>query len=100
MADARSGDAKNGFGIMHAGMAVCCALMLIPAAGFLVAGGTVAGPGSVPAMSALITLCSVVYVAMFTFTGKTCQAASGKPTGGVSFEDLVPMPVIGARPRA
>ena len=100
MAYARSGDATNRFGIVHAGMAVRCAPMLIPVAGFLVAVGTVAGPGSVPVMFALITLCLGVYVAMFTFTGKACQGTSGKPIEGVSFEDLVPMPVTGARPRA
>ena len=66
-------NAKKGFGLMHAGMAVCCAVMLIPVAGFFVAGGTLAGLTSNLAVFAPIALCIGVHVAMFAVMGKSCH---------------------------
>ncbi len=66
-------NAKKGFGLMHAGMAVCCAVMLIPVAGFFIAGGTLAGLTSNLAVFAPIALCIGVHVAMFAVMGKSCH---------------------------
>lgn len=66
-------NAKNGFGLMHAGMAVCCTVMLLPVAGFFVAGGTLAGLTSNLAVFAPIALCIGAHVAMFAILGKSCH---------------------------
>lgn len=64
---------QKGFGLMHAGMAVCCAVMLIPVAGFFIAGGTLAGLTSNLGVFAPIALCIGAHVAMFAFMGKSCH---------------------------
>ena len=40
MSNTDGNNTKKGFGLMHAGMAVCCAVMLIPVAGFFIAVAT------------------------------------------------------------
>ena len=99
MAGSENKDAKKGFGIMHAGMAVCCAVMLIPVAGFFVAGGTIAGLGSNLAVFAPIALCIGVHVLMFAVMGKSCHGKSEKPAEDASFEDADPVPVTVASSR-
>jgi len=100
MAQARRVGGEKGFGIMHADMAVCCAVMLVPMAGLFVAGGTVAGLGSSPVVFALTALCIFRHGAMFAFTGKSCHGTTGKPTEDASLEDTEPVPVMVARLRA
>ncbi len=73
MANSDDDNAKKGFGLLHAGMAVCCAVMLIPVAGFFVAGGTLAGLTSNLGVFAPIALCIGVHVAMFALMGKSCH---------------------------
>lgn len=73
MSDTNENNAKKGLGLMHAGMAVCCAVMLIPVAGFFIAGGTLAGLTNNLAVFAPIALCVGVHVAMFAFMGKSCH---------------------------
>lgn len=73
--------AKKGFGLMHAGMAVCCTVMLIPVAGFFIAGGTIAGLVGNLGIFAPIAICIGAQVAMFAFTGKSCHGdAKSKDT--------------------
>lgn len=73
MSDTNENNAKKGLGLMHAGMAVCCAVMLIPVAGFFIAGGTLAGLTNNLAVFAPIALCVGVHVAMFALMGKSCH---------------------------
>ena len=73
MSNTDDNNAKKGFGLMHAGMAVCCAVMLIPVAGFFIAGGTLAGLTSNLGVFAPIALCVGVHVAMFALMGKSCH---------------------------
>ncbi len=64
---------KKGFGLMHAGMAFCCGIMMVPIIGFFVAGGTLASLGSNLGVLAPIALCLVAHVAMFAVMGKSCH---------------------------
>ena len=100
MALARRVGGEKGFGIMHPGMAVCCAIMLIPVAGLFVAGGTVAGLGGSLVVFALTALCIFRHGAMFAFTGKSCHGTSGKPTEDALFGGAESVPVMVARSRA
>jgi len=100
MAHARRVGGKKGFGIVHADMAVCCAVVLIPVAGFFVAGRTVAGLGSSPVVFALTALCIFMHGAMFAFTGKSCHGTSGKPTEDTVFGGAESVPVMVACSRA
>ena len=72
---------KKGFGLMHAGMMVCCAVMLLPVAGFILAGGTIAGLFSNLSVFAPIALCIGAHVAMFAIMGKSCHSEK-KDTSG------------------
>lgn len=76
MADSVEKTAKKGFSLMHAGMAACCAVMLIPVAGFFVAGGTLAGLTNNLGVFAPIALCIGVHVAMFALMGRSCHGSS------------------------
>ena len=73
MAHTNDNKTKKGFGLMHAGMAVCCTVMLIPIAGFFIAGGTLAGLTSNLSFLAPIALCIGAHVAMFALMGKSCH---------------------------
>jgi hypothetical protein len=90
MRDQDDTPAKKGFGLMHAGMAVCCAVMLLPVAGFFVAGGTVAGLMGNLGVFAPIALCIGVHVAMFAFMGKSCH---GSEKSEKAKEDLSDIPL-------
>ena len=46
MSDTIGNNGKKSFGLMHAGMAFCCGIMMVPIVGFFAAGGTVASLGS------------------------------------------------------
>ncbi len=78
MSSSNDGAGKSGFGIMHAGMVVCCAVMLVPVAGFFIAGGTLAGLTSNLGVFAPIALCIGVHVAMFALMGRSCHGAPKK----------------------
>lgn len=101
MSDQKSDAGKKGFGLMHAGMMVCCAVMLLPVAGFLLAGGTIAGLFSNLAVFAPIALCIGVHVAMFAFMGKSCHSVkdntkAGKTSATPDYQPS-PIPVVRAK---
>lgn len=90
MNDQENTSAKKGFGLMHAGMAVCCAIMLLPVAGFFIAGGTIAGLMGNLGVFAPIALCIGVHVAMFAVMGKSCH---GSEKSEKAKEDLSEIPL-------
>ena len=100
MANTQNNGTKKRFGVLHVGMTVCCAVMLIPVAGFLIAGGSIAGPGSNLAVFAPIALCIGVHAVMFRVMGKSCHSTPAKPADDASFEDAdpVPVPAVAYRP--
>lgn len=82
------------FGFMHMGMAVCCAVMLLPIGAFLLAGGTVSGLFSNLGVFAPIVLCIGIHIAMFAILGKSCHGKTykqqTKPANNADFEDVIP----------
>ena len=77
--------------LMHYGMMVCCAVMLVPVAAFLLAGGTIAGMWANLGLFAPIALCIGAHVLMFKMMGKSCHGSEKKqqedPVADASFED-------------
>lgn len=55
------------------GMIVCCTVMLIPVAGYFLAGGTLAGLWSNFAVFAPIALCLGAHGLVFKMMGKSCH---------------------------
>lgn len=88
---------KRGFGIMHAGMAVCCAVMLIPVVGYFVVGGTIVGLASNLGVFAPIALCIGVHVAMFAIMGKSCHGTAKKDDADAISEEAVPVAIATTR---
>lgn len=69
--------------LMHYGMMVCCAVMLLPVAGFFLAGGTIGGLWSNSAAFLPIVICVGAHVVMHKMMGKSCHGTSDdneKPT--------------------
>lgn len=64
--------------LMHYGMMVCCAVMLLPVAAFLLAGGTIAGMWNNLGLFAPIALCIGAHVLMFKMMGKSCHSSTNK----------------------
>ena len=96
MSDTNENNGKKGFGLMHAGMAVCCTVMLIPVAGFFIAGGTLAGLTNNLAVFAPIALCVGAHVAMFALMGKSCHGEKKTKKPAVQDAPIEPsrMPAI------
>lgn len=61
--------------IMHYGMMVCCAVMLLPVAAFFIAGGSIAGLWSNVGLFAPIALCIGAHVVMHKMMGKSCHGS-------------------------
>ncbi len=61
--------------LMHYGMMVCCAVMLLPVAAFFLAGGSIAGLWSNVGLFAPIVLCIGAHVVMFKVMGKSCHGS-------------------------
>lgn len=61
--------------VMKIGMWVCCAAMLVPIAGFVVANGSGGGWGQNLGAFAPFALCLGMHVAMHRFMGKSCHGA-------------------------
>lgn len=62
--------------LMHYGMMACCAVMLLPIAGYFVAGGTLAGLwGNVAAFAPLV-LCVGAHLVIHKAMGKSCHNRS------------------------
>ncbi len=74
---------------MKWGMAVCCSVMLLPIAAFLIGGGTIAGLWSNATVFAPIALCIGAHVLMFKMMGKSCHAPAKK----TQTEDSAEIPV-------
>jgi len=66
--------------LMKYGMVICCSVMLLPVAGFLVAGGTIAGLMTNVGLFAPIALCVGVHVLMFKMMGKSCHSSKSEET--------------------
>jgi len=62
--------------LMHFGMMVCCAVMLLPLAGFFLAGGTIAGLWSNASVFAPIVICVGAHLLLFKVMGKSCHGSS------------------------
>jgi len=75
--------------LMKWGMAVCCSVMLLPVAAFLIGGGTIAGLWSNAGVFAPIALCIGAHVVMFKMMGKSCHAPAKK----TETEDHAEIPV-------
>ena len=66
--------------LMKYGMIVCCSVMLLPVAGFLLAGGTIAGLLTNVGLFAPIALCIGAHVLMFKMMGKSCHSSKTEET--------------------
>jgi len=62
--------------MMKYGMMACCAVMILPVAGFLIAGGTIAGLVTNASLFAPIALCVGAHVLMFKVMGKSCHSSA------------------------
>lgn len=75
MSDTQSQKSTGTSKVMHYGMMVCCAVMLLPVAAFFVAGGTIAGLWTNVGLFAPIVLCIGAHVLMFKMMGKSCHGS-------------------------
>ena len=75
--------------LMHYGMMACCVVMLLPVAGFFLAGGALAGIWGNAAVFALLLLCVGAHFVMHKFMGKSCHSDKADGTGEETSE---PMP--------
>lgn len=71
---------------MHYGMILCCAVMLLPVAAFLFAGGTIAGLGVNVWLFVPITLCLGAHVFMHKMMGKSCHGSKDEQANEVSLD--------------
>lgn len=62
--------------LMHYGMMACCAIMLLPVAGYFVAGGTIGGVWGNAAAFLPLLLCVGAHFVIHKVTGKSCHGAS------------------------
>lgn len=88
-ATASSAQSDTSGKVMKWGMAVCCSVMLIPVAAFLIGGGTIAGLWSNASVFAPIALCVGAHVLMFKMMGKSCHAPAKK----VNVEEPAEIPI-------
>lgn len=81
--------------LMHYGMMVCCVVMLLPIAGFFLAGGTLAGMWSNAAAFAPLLLCVGAHLVMHKFMGKSCHSDTTKETIEKASEPMTsPIPAV------
>lgn len=66
----KSGQAK----LMKYGMIACCSIMLLPVAGFFIAGGTIGGLWSNSAAFLPILICVGAHFVMHKVMGKSCHS--------------------------
>ena len=79
--------------VMKWGMMACCAIMLLPVASFLLAGGTIAGLWTNAGLFAPIAICVGAHLVMHRMMGKSCHGDR------VKAQDPVEQPNIGAGKR-
>ena len=78
--------------MMHVGMWVCCAVMLLPLLVFFARGGTVSGlPGSFGALIPIV-LCLGAHGVMFFFMGKSCHGDRKTSKGDAPVAAKAPVP--------
>lgn len=70
--DSQQGHSK----LMQYGMMACCAVMLLPVAGFLLAGGTIGGLWGNALVFAPLLLCVGAHLVMHKMMGKSCHGKS------------------------
>ncbi|TKZ15873.1 DUF2933 domain-containing protein [Shimia litoralis] len=80
----KASDTKMGAGsqsgpkIMHFAMMACCVVMLLPIAGFLLAGGTIGGLASNLWAFAPLLLCVGAHLVMHKMMGKSCHKSNSQ----------------------
>lgn len=89
-------DPKTPFArIMKLGMMLCCALMLVPAIWFLLAGGTLAGLAANWPLFLPLVLCAGAHLLMHGATGRACHGHGhdhGGPAGADTHDSPTPAP--------
>ena len=91
MSDTQNQETAVSSKIMHYGMMVCCAVMLVPVAAFFLAGGSIAGLWNNVGLFAPIALCIGAHVVMHKVIGKSChgskQEQAEEATLDATFDD-------------
>lgn len=75
--------------LMKYGMWACCAVMLLPVAGYFAAGGFSAGAGNSIAAFAPLLLCVGAHFVMHRFMGKSCHQTTAKDKDTATAESPV-----------
>ena len=70
--------ADHGSSLMRWGMIACCAVMLLPVAGYVAAEGTPAGLAQNATVFLPLALCLGMHVVMHRFMGRSCHGAASK----------------------
>jgi hypothetical protein len=89
-----------GLNLMNLGMMACCAVMLVPVAGFFLAGGTITGIASTATAFAPLLLCLAVHGVMFLFMGKSCHGKADEAEAPAGREAATDIPAVAKRPAA
>jgi hypothetical protein len=76
MSEKKNSTGRGHSKLMHYGMMACCAIMLLPIAGYFVAGGTLGGLWSNSTAFLPLLLCVGAHFVMHKMMGKTCHGAS------------------------
>ena len=78
--------------IMHVGMWVCCAVMLLPLLAFFARGGTLSGLQDSLGVFAPIVLCLAAHGVMLFFMGKSCHGDRKTSKGDAPVAAKAPVP--------
>lgn len=78
--------------MMHVGMWVCCAVMLLPLLVFFARGGSFAGLQDSLGVLAPIALCLGAHGVMFFFMGKSCHEGSKSSNSNAPVAIKTPVP--------
>ncbi|WP_245759339.1 DUF2933 domain-containing protein [Tranquillimonas alkanivorans] len=83
---------------MKLGMMACCAIMLLPVAGFFASGGTLAGLWSNAAVFAPLVLCLGMHLVMHRMMGRSCHGKQESEEADGAETAPIPVPVEAAKP--
>lgn len=78
--------------MMHVGMWVCCAVMLLPLLVFFARGGSFFGLQDILGVLAPIALCLGAHGVMFFFMGKSCHGGSKSSDSNAPVPSKGPVP--------
>ena len=78
--------------MMHVGMWVCCAVMLLPLLVFFARGGSFFGLQDILGVLAPIALCLGAHGVMFFFMGKSCHGGSKSSNSNAPVAIKTPVP--------